>query len=475
MRVSKVITMLTLTTCTIGAKNVSVIVEVSGDSTETDRVVRTIEEPSEVLTLLDSLQAECRRRGLLRASLKWVSLEQSSHEPGRLKTVWEVSDPSPVHIDSIVILGADLTSPVTLWNIVRPVDSEVASQASLLRVQNLFQGYSFLNLRGKPFYATYGEGRVALMIPVEENFQNTFSGTVGYLPRSDAVSQVTGDIQLHVENPFGTASQADLLWQRKDRQSQILSLGYEEPFVWKLNLGARFRFFQNLQDGLYVTRKTHLSGVKSYSSTGKWSLGAENTTVKVTPGGDSLGLKNHTLRSLVVENEWERRDDSWNPTRGFHLRWSSEAGNFSTPGYRSEILFRIQSRFEILRSLSGRWLAAVGGMGGLVHVTGGRSVPPAELFTYGGASTLRGYREQLFRSSAMVIGWFELRYRQGRMSRVYSFVDVALHNVSPKLPFSGGLGIQYKTPLGFLRVEYALNRDDRPSRGKIHMQLLGRF
>lgn len=459
----------------LGAEETSLSVQFDTDREDMLVDERRLMGELDLEKFLDSLQVHYLKNGLLKTEVNCISLEWQSDTNRTVKSIWEVTNPTPVSIDSIVTPGINHIIPGTISSLFKPLSSEVASEQSILRAHSLIEGYKFLTYSGRAYYATYGRDNVALVLPLLENFRNTFTGIAGYLPRSSGKPQVTGDIQLHLENPFGTASSADLWWQRKDRKSQVFSLGYEEPFIWKFNIGGRVQFYQNLQDGLFVMRKFHISAVKSYSTTGKWSIGGENSTVNVTEDGDSLGLRDHTVRSLVIENEWERRDISWNPTKGFYFLWRSEVGNFSVTGSQKTILYRLRSRFEIIKHLPGKWLLAMGGIGGYVHLTGKEPVPLSEQFRYGGASTLRGYHEQIFRSNLMMIGQLELRYHLNRFNRFYLFIDGAFYNKNGKLPVSGGMGIQQKIPLGILRLEYALSREDTLSRGKIHIRILGQF
>ena len=105
-------------------------------------------------------------------------------------------------------------------------------------------------------------------------------------------------------------------------------------------------------------------------------------------------------------------------------------------------------------------------------IVGGGLVPEGEKFRYGGAATLRGYQEKIFRSDWMVIQQFELRYQLGNTVRLYSFLDGAQHSF-PKRPLAVGIGLRQTTALGLLTVEYAVNKDSRPSEGKIHIRISG--
>ena len=450
-------------------------VELSRNGQTADTMLNALMGDSDLETFMNGIGADYQDRGELRTSFNCISIRSLSDSGHTVTTVWEVTGASPVAVDSVAVFGIAHLAPRTLSNIVRPLTSMVASEISLSFARDLISGYKFLEANGSAYYAAYGNQKVAMVLPLKENFRNTVIATAGYQPLENGRALIAGEVQLHLENPFETASIADLWWHRKDNRSQVFSLSYEEPFFWRLQFGGRLWFYQNLQDGLYVMRKSRLSLVKAFSSTGKWSFGGENSDVKVTEDGKGLGLSDHAVRSVIVENEWEKRDSYWNPTGGFFTRVSGEVGDYSTLGSPNLILYRIQSRFEIIRSVWKRWILTFGGNAGYVRLSAQGSVPLSEQFRYGGASTLRGYREQMFHSNWMIITQIEVRYHLGGMSRIYLFVDNALHSTRSELPVAGGLGLQHRTPLGVLRVEYALNRHDSPSQGKIHVRLLGHF
>ncbi|MFQ6674035.1 MAG: BamA/TamA family outer membrane protein, partial [Fidelibacterota bacterium] len=435
---------------------------------------KTVEQEAHLRAFIGSIQEDHLASGQLKASVNCVILERESPGDGVVKAVWKVAGLFPVFIDSVVVPGHQLARRTTS-GIFAPVKNQVASEKSLLRVYDILKQYRFLSPAGRLYYARYGDENVALVVPLDAGARNSFSGIAGYQPRQNGRPRIAGEIKVSLENTFGTASIARIWWQRKDDVSQILSLDFEEPYVGIFHLGAKASFYQNLQDGLYVLRTSRISVVKPYSRTGKWYLGGENSSVNVTPEGAGLGMVDHSIRSLVIENEWDRRDSFWNPWKGFYVWWSGSVGKVTASAPGPAILTRVRSKFELLKSFTGQWTAVLGGDGGFVHLFGDQKVAPSEQFRYGGASSLRGYREQQFSSSWMVMAKLELRYRLDRVGRLHLVLDGALHEDSPRMPLAAGLGIQQKTPLGVLRVEYALSRQDSPSQGKLHIQLLGQF
>ena len=106
-------------------------------------------------------------------------------------------------------------------------------------------------------------------------------------------------------------------------------------------------------------------------------------------------------------------------------------------------------------------------------IASGSSIPVAEKFRFGGATSLRGYREDAFVSEWMSIQQFELRYELGQNTRLYTFMDAAISD-NTGIPFAIGLGINQPTSLGMFSIDYAVSRDEKPSRGKIHFRIAGK-
>jgi outer membrane protein insertion porin family len=100
--------------------------------------------------------------------------------------------------------------------------------------------------------------RGGLLLRVEEGKTNTFDGILGYAPgvNPGESGYFTGMVTVAMRNLFGTGRKMNLRWQKEDRHSQDLSVGYVEPWVfnWPVNAGAEFQ--QRRQDSTYVRQNT---------------------------------------------------------------------------------------------------------------------------------------------------------------------------------------------------------------------------
>jgi translocation and assembly module TamA len=124
-----------------------------------------------------------------------------------------------------------------------------------------------------------------------------------------------------------------------------------------------------------------------------------------------------------------------------------------------------------LNRTPGRSILALRALGGLAAGAGEFSLPPDQRFYAGGSGTIRGYRYQsvgpLFPNgnpvggTAINAGTIEFRQRIGTNFGTAFFIDGG--NVSKNLsPFHGnprfgaGAGVRYYTPIGPVRVDFAL-------------------
>jgi translocation and assembly module TamA len=120
---------------------------------------------------------------------------------------------------------------------------------------------------------------------------------------------------------------------------------------------------------------------------------------------------------------------------------------------------------------AGRSVLALRALGGLAQGAGQFSLPPDQRFYAGGSGTIRGYRYQsvgpLFDNgdpqggTAINAGTVEFRQRIGRSLGFAVFVDggQVSENVNPfnsKLQYGTGAGVRYYTPIGPIRLDFAL-------------------
>ena len=438
----------------------------------------TVEIESEIYDVSQQIQESVKwweesavSDGRLQATLHLQSIKRNDIS-GSIHLVWSNSYSETVSIDSVVLVGTDQLSNRIIGRIGSPFVERPASATTLAEVHTRLTNYPFLELSDIPSYGRYGDESIALVIPVRSRFNNSFSGIVGYRPDGDRKGRFTGDLSIRLGNLFGSATTTELNWNSKDERSQDLVFKEVIPFLGPFDSGAQFGFSQSLQDGLFLRRQADVALTSVFSRFGTLSAGISKAATTATDLGVESGIEGYSTRAITLRQELDRRNHSYLSTSGFSLDSRMDIGDLRSEDNKSRLLAMVSAKGELVKPLTGPWSGSLTTSVGRSAIVGGGLVPEGEKFRYGGAATLRGYQEKIFRSDWMVIQQFELRYQLGNTVRLYSFLDGAQHSF-PERPLAVGIGLRQTTVLGLLTVEYAVNKESRPSEGKIHIRISG--
>jgi outer membrane protein assembly factor BamA len=235
----------------------------------------------------------------------------------------------------------------------------------------------------------------------------------------------------------------------------------------------------------------HLAQDTTYSTTGvsadlllaagrgfRFSLGVgrERTALMgVLPGAT-------TKRSRLAIRAGARmdlRDNPVAPRNGLLLRaegdWGSRRdGGVGIEADKSVDLARLQVGSEIYRPVHGRHGVFVGARWSKIF-SDESPVPVDQTLRFGGAGSLRGYREDQFRAEETGLVQIEHRIAMGeRGSRLFFFADFGMlrGEKAPDGTLIGyGLGLRAATRGGVVGLDFALGRGDSWREAKVHVKL----
>jgi outer membrane protein insertion porin family len=107
------------------------------------------------------------------------------------------------------------------------------------------------------------------------------------------------------------------------------------------------------------------------------------------------------------------------------------------------------------------------------------------MYQFGGANTLRGYRENQFIGAEIAWTNAEYRFILARRSFLFAFLDTGYYNrpeddllgtpAARAFKYGYGIGIRLDTALGNLGVSFALGQGDSFGTAKIHIGLINDF
>jgi outer membrane protein insertion porin family len=336
-----------------------------------------------------------------------------------------------------------------------------------------------------------------IKLDLVEGNANTFDGILGYQPPipPEESGFLTGLVNISLRNLFGSGRRLGVRWQRPNNFTQELRVDYQEPWILGLPLNASFEAMQLQQDSSFS--QLLLAGNLAYRLSENFSVAALIQIERINPIIQGVRRQDPILQSGIlltgVGIMYDTRDYPLNPTSGVLLRNEYRIGT-KTINAPDSLVAALQVRQSVVQQRIGvevewyqptflRQVLALRVVGTALLA---EEVQFSDLFRFGGAQSLRGYREQEFLASRYGFANIEYRLQLSRKSFAFLFYDVG-YFFKPQNPLNVldtaregwrqgvGIGARLDTPLGLLGVSYALGEGDTLLRGKVHVNLINLF
>ncbi len=389
-------------------------------------------------------------------------------------------DPGPrAHITGLELTGKTITRPATAMRIagVRPGDLYTGEEDRLVR-ERLARSGLFTRVGDVDVAPGEDPGDVLLRIPVREPAYTRFAGILGVSGRD---ARLTGLLDLELNNIAGTAREAAARWENRGDDLTRFALRYREPWLPLVPIGVSGDLTHDVRREVYSYTRWEVDGDLSWGDGWRVRLGRGGTRAVETATAGTRATEGFTLAGL----ELDRRNSTLVPTAGFRLGVTSRRGQkrFTVTADSLDMRFdrtRWDAEAEGYRRFGRRWLG-VARARFLFLDTPEDTLPRYDLFAVGGATSLRGYREEQYLTAAAGIVQLEWRWlADARGSALYLFTDAAL--ISPRgdraerdsfktFLLGTGVGVRQASRLGILGVEYGVAKGENPLDGRIHLRL----
>jgi len=404
-----------------------------------------------------------------------------------------VDEGDRISIDEVRVEGNRETASSVITREARLAPGEPYSPAKVDAIrQRLNRLNIFSSVEEPELYVRDGHG--GLLLRVREGNTNTFDGILGYLPPPvpGASGTFTGLASVAMRNLFGTGRKLSLRWQREDRLSQEIGVRYVEPWIFGFPVNVGTGFLQRQQDTTYVKRTLDLQAEFLLSE--EFSLSLVVGSERVIPAVDSAGIvraagTSETTAGIALQ--YDNRDDLYSPTSGarymtdYHygrkLITSVPPGAAALPT-GSGTVQRLGVDMEFYLPTLRRQVFAFGVHGREIR-TG--EVQPGEMYQFGGANTLRGYRENQFIGAEIAWANTEYRFILARRTFLFGFLDTGYYDrpgddllgvpAARAFKYGYGIGVRLETPLGNMGVSFALGQGDTFATAKIHIGIINDF
>lgn len=413
---------------------------------------------------------------------------------------YRINEDHPVMVNRILLRGNEQTKDkVILRELLQKPGEPYNYQAILTSQERIYHLGFFSQARFEPAHPGEKEYAQDMLFTVEERPAGAVEFGVGY----GDLDRLRGFVELSHRNFWGEALYGSIRFDESDILKQAV-FNLQEPWFLGRRIESRFnltwsdstRLNQDTREVYYQTRKTSAAyGIEKVFDGFKASITYqyENVTnFNVKP--QAVLSQDDTGRVLVSSLSpgliWDRRDDPFNPRRGFiqgivlkealPQLWSE--ANFTKLTVQSSWFLPMDA--AIITALSVR-----AGMAWPHGTTA--EVPLHERFYLGGSTTIRGYTQDSVGPSSfdgstsvptggagMIVMNAELRMNPTEGFGIVLFTDAG--NVYANqainlyaLRSSYGVGFRYGTPIGPLRIDYGRKIDPRPGEtlGEFHFNI----
>jgi outer membrane protein assembly factor BamA len=320
---------------------------------------------------------------------------------------------------------------------------------------------------------------VMIEVPVTEPPSSSVSGLLGYAGRGGGA---VGFVDLALGNIMGTGRSGGFRWERSGGGLSSYGAGYTEPWLGGLPLSLGLGLEHVTQDTTYSTTalKADVRVTARRGLSFALGVGHERTAIAIPAGP---GVTHRTRLALRAGVELDARDNAVDPREGLLLGVDGDWGHRRDggPGYVEEDVWnitKVRVRSEVYRRLRGRHGLYVGACWRTV-MTNESETPWDQLLRFGGASSIRGYREDQFRAEETGLLQIEHRVALDEAgSRIFLFADLGYargRGAPPGTLLGYGVGIRTAAAGGVLGLDFAMGRGDSWSDGKVHVRMKRTF
>lgn len=372
--------------------------------------------------------------------------------------------------------------------------NEVYNEERIARYTRILKRLDFIKNVKLPVLIMEDDSLFFLQLDYEEAPSTTFDGIIGYIPPpvNDPTQNgyFTGLINVNLKNLFTTGRRLSVYWQKPNQLSEEIRINYREPFLLGLPFHIGGSLNRLIRDTTYIEWKYTLDAEFPFNE----NLTGLASFYKREVFPDSLAsVVSRIPQTEAIHTElgirWDTRDDFYNPRTGLFLTALFDYGTQKNVGPEYLIkedslsdktkVIKMTGNLGIFFPMWGNQVLAFNLHTVLIGYQG-QKVRIPDMFWFGGATTVRGYRENQFYGEK--VSWINSEYRflLGSQSRFFAFTDFAYYNrnipeFKEEFLVGYGMGIRIPSPLGVMQVDYGLAKGLVFREGKIHFRLINEF
>ena len=167
------------------------------------------------------------------------------------------------------------------------------------------------------------------------------------------------------------------------------------------------------------------------------------------------------INSITWQKVYDSRDNIYEPTRGRRISYTAQWAGHGLGGNFDFYKFTAETR--MYKKLGAKNVLAFRARGGFIQ----GDAPYSQLFTLGGADSLRGYEDDQFRGKYMYNATLEFRFPIVKKVSGVLFTDigdawdapnVTWYNSKKTFNYGVGAGVRITTPIGPVKLDYGVGK-----------------
>jgi len=415
-----------------------------------------------------------------------------------------------VHIQAVLLPGQQAwLGPITS-DLVEPRASRFLARSSGLQpgdrfrhgdlqraVDRLLARDLYTRVGTPSVYLTSSADTVGVHFPVTARRKvNRLQVVLGLSRREEGGSHLSGEVDLRLPNMGGSGRKLQIGWRDDGLNKRHFGFGYLEPLAFGTGLDMGLALDNEVEQDTYT--RFRIDNTWNLPVVALWGVELGVGWDRATYPSGTLERTNRTRASGAMQHKrGDRTRSGWQGMFTIETAWRSshlrpdETDTGPSGGQLGQAVTQRIYRVDV----SGEWwlspTVSLFGRSAFRQLTGGeRDVPLSEQFRFGGAATLRGYREDEFNGSQAAWGAAELRIGRPEGSRLYTFYDLGYFEFWTADPSAGeaaallrhrgwprgyGLGILARTPGGDISLAVGFPGTVDFDQAKLHVTLLETF
>ena len=371
---------------------------------------------------------------------------------------------------------------------------EPYTQKKVDKIEQRLKQLPYIKLLAPP-RLSFENNRARIYIVAGKQRANQFEGILALQNNPAGGVLLTGQVDLLLQNPFGSGKKLALNWQRLNTSSQQLNLTYRHPYILRSRVSAEGNFSLYRQQDSFLNRNINLALIIQQASGIEFSILARQLDSRLLDNATGPELASFKINLLGVGLALDRTDNIIFPTRGASVAFNFLAGpktirslpegttqteDITNQKFRylyadaqASYYLRLASRTVLANSAAAGWLNSP-------------YLFLPDLFRIGGLYSLRGFREQSVFTNTYGLVKTEMRRSLGRASYIFLFYDQAVTDQNwqgfsnrASWPLGIGAGLNLASEGGVFSLVYAIGKSGgeelSTQNSQIHFGYINRF